>query len=253
VLRIVRWAFPQGNQYAEIHTEYAERGSVEGIVTERKRGDQPVFWTPTRLAIAICDMVLGMRFVHFQGIVHYDLKPSNVLIREGGRALIGDFGSSHFKSDDATWTGVLGTVHYAAPELLVENPDLTPKVDVWGFGLILYEILTGSAVFPRSLSLSEVHEKLRNRYRPPAPNGYGEYIKRLIRRCWSQDPSSRPTFDEILQEFQARQFAIILNVDCQEVRSVVEDVLKWEEDAGVSQPIRQSQLLCSPVDPSEGI
>jgi serine/threonine protein kinase len=231
VLRIVRWAFPQGSQAAEIHTEYAERGSVAGIAPERKAELDPIFCIATQIAIVICDIVLGLRFVHSRGIVHSDLKPSNVLIRGSGRPLIGDFGSSHFRSDDATLTDVSGTPHYAAPELFDENAPLTPKVDVWAFGLIVYEILTGSAVFPISLSPFDVLRKLRNRDRPIIPPKCGQYMEVLIRRCWSEDPGSRPSFDEILRQCEERRFAIIPNVNREEVLRLVHDVLKWESDA----------------------
>jgi hypothetical protein len=102
VLRIVTWAYPQGEQCAEIHTEYAERASLENVLKGNKIRTDKVFWTPTGSGSAICDMVLGMRFVHRQGIVDRDLKPSNILIRDNGRALIGDFGSSRLTRDDAT-------------------------------------------------------------------------------------------------------------------------------------------------------
>jgi serine/threonine protein kinase len=182
-----------------------------------------------------------MRFAHFQGVIHRDLKPSNVLVRWNGRALVGDFGSSRFTYDGAIFTppsepdaGTSTTIHYAAPELFDENAELTPKVDVWAFGLILYEMMAGSAVFPVSLSPFDVIRQLQCQHRPIIPKECGEYMDGLIRRCWATDPSSRPSFDAILQEFQARQFAILPGVDCSAVRSAVHPVLQWEVDAGVS-------------------
>jgi serine/threonine protein kinase len=175
-----------------------------------------------------------MRFVHFRDIIHRDLKPSNILIGWNGRALIGDFGSSRFTIDDGTLTSELGTVHYAAPELFVQNAELTTKVDVWGFGLVLYEIVTCTAVFPISLRPFEVIRQIRTHYRPPIPSECGDYIRELISRCWSDDPLFRPSFDAILREFRARQFAIIPGVDCDEIRRAVDGVLQWELKAGMS-------------------
>merc|ERR1719240_2282439 len=67
------------------------------------------------------DAVVGLEYLHFQGVVHYDLKPDNILIAEDGRAVISDFGVSraHVKSD--TTIGAPGTPTYTAPE-------------VWGVG-----------------------------------------------------------------------------------------------------------------------
>jgi serine/threonine protein kinase len=228
VLRIVHWALPKAPRCAEIHTEYAERGSLEAVLQERRANPANAFMTWTRLGIAICDIVLGMRFVHAQQIIHRDLKPSNIFIRGDGRALIGDFGSSRFNNDDGTVTANSGTVHYAAPELFEPNAKLTPKVDVWGFGLILYEIVSGRVVFPLSLSPFDVIRKIRSRYRPNIPIERGEYMKGLIARCWSHDPSSRPSFDEILGEFQTRQFNILNEADSDALRDAVNEVLGWE-------------------------
>jgi TPR repeat protein len=234
VLQIINWAFPEGLQCGEIHTEIAERGSLENLLKERKTESGKRFWSPTRIAIAICDMVLGMRFVHWNGIVHRDLKPSNILLRANGRALIGDFGSIRFESDDGTPTGESGTVHYAAPELFQESAALSGKVDVFAFGLILYEIVSGFPVFPRSLQPFEVIRKIRRGYRPAISDECGDYMAGLIRRCWSDDPSSRPSFDEILADFQAHDFKILRDVQWEEIRDAVDRVLRWEFDARVS-------------------
>jgi serine/threonine protein kinase len=233
ILRIINWAPPSDDRCCEIHPDYAERGSLAtGLKRRRARTDNG-FWTTTKSGIAICDMVLGMKYVHSRGIIHRDMKPSNIFVRDDGRALIGDFGSSRFQDDDGTLTGVCGTVHYAAPELFDADAELTPKVDVWGFGLTLYEIVSGFAVFPISLSPFDVIRKMRRGYRPVIPVECGGYMEGLIRRCWSDDPSSRPSFSEILAEFRDRQFAILPGIACEEIRRAVDDVLRWEYDARV--------------------
>jgi serine/threonine protein kinase len=234
VLRVVHWALPKAPGCAEIHTEYAERGSLEAVLKERLKRPETAFMTWTKLGLAICDIVVGMRFVHSRQIIHRDLKPSNIFIRTDGRALIGDFGSSRFMNDNGTRTANSGTVHYAAPELFEEDAKLTPKVDVWGFGLILYEIVSGLVVFPPSLSPFEVIQKIRNRYRPVIPIDRGEYMEGLIGRCWSHDPSCRPSFDEILAEFQARQFKILRDADSEEICEAVDAVLRSEPEARVA-------------------
>jgi hypothetical protein len=119
---------------------------------------------------------------------------------------------------------------------LDERVILTVKVDVWVFGLILYEILVGLAVFPSSLTPFDVIRRMRSQYRPIIPEHCGEYMKGLIERCWCEDPAFRPTFDEILGEFGSRQFDIMPGADCHEIRVAVDDVVKWEFDAGLSSP-----------------
>jgi serine/threonine protein kinase len=234
VLKIIRWALPNDRQPGQIHTEYVEQGSLCDVLRRKRSERDGGFWTPTKIGIVICDIVIGMRFVHFRGIIHRDLKPSNILIRGSGRALIGDFGSSRFKDDDGTITGATGTVHYAAPELFDETAFLTPKVDVWGFGLILYEIVSGFPVFPTSLSPFDVIRQMQSHHRPDISSECGEYMRGMIQRCWSDDPASRPSFEAILREFRARRFAILPAVDGEEIFSAVDGVLRWELDARVS-------------------
>jgi serine/threonine protein kinase len=97
-----------------------------------------------------------MRFIHSESFVHRDLKPGNLLIDERGRCRIGDWGSSKFIVNGVTpWTGgIRGSVQYAAPELY-DDPPYSEKIDVFAFGLILYELVVGRPVFDPHLWTSE--------------------------------------------------------------------------------------------------
>jgi hypothetical protein len=95
----------------------------------------------------------------------------------------------------------------------------------------VYEILAGSAVFPISLSPFDVIRRLRAHHRPIVPDNCGESMDGLIRRCWSDDPSSRPNFDEILEEFRSHGFAIVPGADAAEICRAVNGVIKWERKA----------------------
>jgi hypothetical protein len=236
VLQIVGWAFPKESNCAEIHTELAEYGSLSDVLCQVKRQSLIGCWTRTRIGMIICDIVVGMRYIHSRHIVHRDLKPSNILIGGDWRAKIGDFGSSRFESDDATLTEGVGTVHYAAPEMFEEFGNVSEKVDVYGFGLVLYEVLFGQAVFPTSLPAFDVIRQLRARFRPVIPNRFGSYVNGLIYRCWSDDPSSRPSFNEILGELQNREFDFLLGANSLEIGEAVTRVLQWELTASPSGP-----------------
>jgi hypothetical protein len=228
VVRLVGWILPEVSGYSELHTELAERGSLGDVLEDVRSGCEGTFWNETRICIIICDIVLGMRFVHSREIIHLDLKPSNILINAAGRALIGDFGSSRFGQGDGTGNGHHGTVHYSAPELFEEPVEYSSKADVFSFGFILYEIMTGRPVFDSSLLGFPVIRKLRNGERPDIPEGCGEFMGSLIRRCWSDDPSFRPTFDDILREFQSRNFCILPNANGCVISDTVIEVLRWE-------------------------
>jgi serine/threonine-protein kinase len=168
IARIYARSFPRGSQEAEIHIEFAEHGSLQRVMEQVQRTPEE-FWNPTGKAIIICGIVLGMRFVHSKGYIHGDLNPSNILIKTGGRALISDFGTSRLASADSKSATEAGTVHYSAPELFLPDCACTTKADVFSFGLVLYEILTGSAVFPISMQAFPVMRKLRSNDLPAVP------------------------------------------------------------------------------------
>jgi serine/threonine-protein kinase TNNI3K len=232
VLRIVRWCFPKGSSGAQIHTEFAAKGSLDDVLTRLKCQPHATFCDATRIGIILCDLVLGMRYVYSRGIIHRDLKPSNVLITEDWRARVGDFGSSRFADDDATLTGATGSVHYAAPELFEDTTtECLPQVDVWSFGLIVFEVLVGRPVFASSESPFQVIRRHRNGEMPAIPARCGEFMQKLIPRCWSKDPSLRPAFDEILREFRAVNFGIIPNAQASLISEAVSGVLAWESEA----------------------
>jgi serine/threonine protein kinase len=100
--------------------EWASNGSLSRAYRIIKTPQCPSFLKPTGLSIIICGIVLGMRFMHSRGFIHQDLKPSNILINDQGRVVIGDFGSSRNVNADITPVGG-GTLQYAAPELGEED------------------------------------------------------------------------------------------------------------------------------------
>src|SRR5664280_2728519 len=90
----------------------------------------------------------ALSYVHARGIVHRDVKPSNVLMSDDGEAWIGDFGIARLH-DASTFTATgttMGTVSYMAPEQL-ENHQVGPPADVWSLGIVLLECLTGQRAY----------------------------------------------------------------------------------------------------------
>jgi serine/threonine protein kinase len=155
------------------------------------------------------------------------LKPSNILLDDLGYPLIGDFGTSRYESDDATFTGETGTVYYAAPEMFKEVIPTT-KVDIFSFGLVLYEILVGSPVFPLSMAARPVMKCILNSDMPKIPSTCGEMMQKLIKRCWSMNPGDRPSFDDIFAEFQANNFDIVPGANAITIRDYARGILAWE-------------------------
>jgi hypothetical protein len=166
ILKIYGFVLPSNAWQAELHMEWASNGSLTRVMKLARGPQCPLFWNPTGIAIIIWGIVLGMRFMHSRGFIHQDLKPSNILLNDKWRVLLADFGSSRNKSTDVTPT-VAGTVQYAAPEMFEEDATLTRKVDVYSFGLILYELLVGCPVFADDEPPFAIIRQKRTGYTPP--------------------------------------------------------------------------------------
>ena len=164
---------------------------------------------PIDEALAIARQIAdALEAAHEQGIVHRDLKPANVKLRADGAVKVLDFGLA--KASDpvgassanammsptismhATQAGIiLGTAAYMSPEQAAGKP-IDKRSDIWSFGVVLFEMLTGPPVF-RGDTVSEVMASVMkdapdwSRLPPqlPAP------IRRLLRRCLEKDPKKR--------------------------------------------------------------
>ena len=148
------------------------------------------------------DVARALEYAHTQGVVHRDIKPENVLLA-GQTATVTDFGiakavgAAH--GDGATAAGLtrtgtaLGTPAYMAPEQVAADAAMDQRVDVYAWGCLAYELLTGNAPFhgrsPREVLMAHMHTAAPSlgdqRGVPPA-------IASLIARCLEKDPDRRP-------------------------------------------------------------
>jgi TPR repeat protein len=227
VQRILGWSPPSQSTTAQIRTELAENKSLEHVLNQARGRSGSGFLAPTARAIIICGIVLGMRYVHRTGFVHRDLKPLNILMNGRDYAMIGDFGSCWRENDGDSLTSETGTVFYAAPERFSVNSTSTQS-DVFSFGTVLYEIVTGRPAFPKSLAPLPVVRMLRSGTMPEVPDACGDLMQEVIRRCWSMSPESRPSFDEILKSFLSRGFAMLPGADASRIANYVRGVEDWE-------------------------
>jgi Tol biopolymer transport system component len=174
---------------------------VEGPTLAERIAKGPI---PLDEALAIARQIAeAFEYAHDKGIVHRDLKPANVKVTPEGRVKVLDFGLAKAISGDgvsadpansptltmrATVAGViLGTAGYMAPEQ-AKGKGVDKRADIWAYGVVLYEMLTGGRLFAGetvSDTLAAVLTKEPDVERVPAP------VRKLLRSCLEKDPKRR--------------------------------------------------------------
>ena len=135
----------------------------------------------------------GIGAAHEQGVLHRDLKPANVMIDGRGRAKIADFGLAVLPEPGADAGPSPGTPAYMAPEQLAGQP-ATVASDVYGLGLVLYELFTGKRAFSGGGGVEALRQRTEST--PTSPStlvaGLDPAVERVILRCLASEPARRP-------------------------------------------------------------
>ncbi|CBI27196.3 unnamed protein product, partial [Vitis vinifera] len=188
-------------------TEFMVNGSLRHVLVSKDRHLD----RRKRLIIAM-DAAFGMEYLHSKNIVHFDLKCDNLLVnlKDPLRPIckVGDFGLSKIKRNTLVTGGVRGTLPWMAPELLNGSSSrVSEKVDVFSFGIVLWEILTGEEPYAHMHYGAIIGGIVNNTLRPPVPSYCDSEWKLLMEQCWAPDPIGRPSFTEIARRLRAMSAA----------------------------------------------
>lgn len=188
---------------------------LRSFINENSSPRKRIPFSLLRAVDFILQVAKGMEYLHAHDIIHGALKSSNVLVKVGPiegqiHLKISDFGlvkSNLLSSKYLSSQGDIPPCWWRAPEVQNIRPEdeaaakvyptkYTDKVDVYSFGMMCYEILTGKVPFDDGRVKSDI-AKVKTGERPLIPSTFPRYISSFIKRCWHADPNLRPSFSSI--------------------------------------------------------
>ncbi|XP_073289879.1 serine/threonine-protein kinase STY13-like [Primulina huaijiensis] len=190
-----------------IVTEYAKGGSVRQFLAKRQNRAVPL-----KLAVKqALDVARGMEYVHGLNLIHRDLKSDNLLISADKSIKIADFGVARIEVQTEGMTPETGTYRWMAPEMIQHRP-YTQKVDVYSFGIVLWELITGMLPFQNMTAVQAAFAVVNKGVRPTIPNDCLPALNQIMTLCWDANPDVRPSFSQVVRMLEVAETEILTNV-----------------------------------------
>ncbi len=201
--------------------EYGEDEGGAYIVMEYVEGKELRQWFRSGARFDLIDvfelmkqLLVALDYSHRQGVIHRDIKPANLMVLDGMKLKVMDFGIARIESSSLTQVGtVVGTPTHMAPEQLTGLP-ADARCDLWSAGVILYELLTGANPFMADTPAAVMHKVLQVQPDPPSvrqpslPKGFDAVAARaLAKRPEERFQGAREFHAAMLHAFQGKAIA----------------------------------------------
>ncbi len=212
-----------------IAMELVEGKSLKDVLSVSMALDQKL-----DIMVQICR---ALAFAHQNGVVHRDVKPGNILIRNDQVVKILDFGVAHLASSELTQTGTrLGTPEYMSPEM-IEGAKVDHRSDIFSCGIVFYELLTATKPF-YDQSLTALMDKIISRELPPVSQLVPDIppaLDTIIRKMLAKKPTERyQSLDETVADLKELQSELLLvKVDrIRELKSLYQTLVSLQSEVG---------------------
>ncbi|KAL0903887.1 hypothetical protein M5K25_025945 [Dendrobium thyrsiflorum] len=184
-----------------IITEYLSGGSLRAFLHKLEHESLPL----QKLISIALDIAHGMEYIHSQGVIHRDLKPENILFDQDFCVKIADFGIACEEAYCDPLAEDPGTYRWMAPEM-IKHKHYGRKVDVYSFGLVLWEMVTGRIPYEDMTPVQAAFAVVDKNLRPTFPAECPAALRAMIEQCWASVPEKRPEFWQIvkiLEQFES--------------------------------------------------
>ena len=197
IVKIVGAAEDKNNFYLEM--EYCSSGDLSHCLWPNRGCN----YLEKVIKAVSTQLLIGLKILHNNGIIHCNLKPSNILIDEFGNARICDLKKAlkinEMTKEDVYRNKTAMTPCYTAPELFDNDGDYSFKTDLWALGCIMYEMAVGQVPFfdvvVNNLILKIINEDVN--FNRKQFNKYSEEFMEVLQKLLEKDPSQRPSWGEI--------------------------------------------------------
>ena len=193
VIRIFDLGSAEGMKF--ITMEFIDGRDLSSLVEEKRQA-------PLEAVMIMRQVCRALEAAHGEGVIHRDLKPQNIMVNESGRVWVMDFGLARsMETHGLTQTGsVLGTPAYMSPEQ-AKGTKLDTRSDLFSFGIIFYEMLTGVLPFEADTILGSLLKRTQEAPKPPRELNpeIPQELNDLVMKCLAIDPANRyQTAGEVL-------------------------------------------------------
>lgn len=180
------------DKYLSIVLEYVENGSISGIIKKFSVFQEGL------VAFFISQVVLGLKYLHSQGVVHRDIKGANLLTTKEGTVKLADFGVAMRLTESTKSMSIVGTPYWMAPEIVEQTGHCTTSCDIWSLGCTVIELLTGRPPYYDLEPMSALYRIVQDDY-PPFPPNISPELKDFLMKCFQKEPLIRQNAKDLLE------------------------------------------------------
>lgn len=240
IIRVFNYGVPADGRAFQpwMELEFIPGGSVSDMLNALAE-DEDI--DATTCHVILTGLAYALTFLHARCVIHRDVKPANVMLDERREPRLADFGFARevFPGDDVV--SYPRTMNYAAPEVL-KAQSYSHKVDVYGFGMTLYEIRRKEVPFTdRPRSQREIGSLIMNGKRPDI--GFKDPYFELYSRCTAFRQSDRPDMIDVLTELQRMALTGCVDIDMNVYGEYVQRITEWSPEVGISDAGEISRLV----------
>lgn len=184
-----------------IITAYMDGGTLASL---KQNGFMPV----DDLVHYIKQIANALDYAHTKQIIHRDIKPANILLDRAGNAFLADFGlvKVHEATLNLTGSAVVGTPHYMAPEVVIDEETVSPAVDIYALGVTVFELLTTTFPYtgdtPLKVIMNHINEPVPDllEIRPDLPVELSDAVSKAMAKEPEQRPPTAMAFAQAIEK-----------------------------------------------------